>query len=205
MKYSSELLETAVRTFARLPGIGQKTALRTILYLAQRDRGLIKDLVESLTKMDQGLAQCEICHNLSDSRECSICTDRSRDKAMICVVSNTRDVMALEETDHYRGMYHILGGVISPIDGIGPDQLNIESLVKRVTDGEVKEVIMAINPTIEGETTIYYISRKLRELGVEVSILARGISFGGELEYADELTLGRSIVARTPYRLSDEA
>lgn len=206
MKYSSELLENAVNVFARLPGIGRKTALRTILHLAQKDPALVNDMVAALQKLSTDLTTCRICHNLSDKDICSICADASRDITLICVVAGARDVMALEDTDHFKGVYHILGGVISPIDGIGPDQLNIDSLVKRIKESDVKELIMAINPTIEGETTIFYISRKIADLGLDVgvSVLARGIAFGGELEYADELTLGRSLVGRIPYRLTEE-
>ena len=204
MKYSSELLEKAVKTYARLPGIGQKTALRLVLHLAQKDKELASDLVAATNELVSNLRQCEKCGNLADQPVCTICSDRSRDEQLICVVGSARDVMALEDTNHYRGMYHVLGGVISPIDGIGPEQLNIEQLIDRIQQDSVKEVIMAINPTIEGETTIFYISNRLKDLDVRISVLARGISFGGELEYADELTLGRSIITRTPYDVNRE-
>ncbi len=204
MKFSSRILADAVDTFSRLPGIGKKTALRTILHLAQNDRVLTGDMISSLQSLVDNLKICSRCHNISDAELCDICSDSSRSTSVLCVVSSVRDVMAIEETNHYRGMYHVLGGVISPIDGIGPDQLNIESLLERIVDGEIAEVIMAINPTIEGETTIYYLSKKLQTSDIDVTTLARGISFGGELEYADELTLGRSIMTRTPYHLSTD-
>jgi len=204
MKFSSRILAEAVDTFSRLPGIGKKTALRTILHLAQNDTDLTGDIITSLQSLVDNLKICSRCHNISDAELCDICSDGSRSMSVLCVVSSVRDVMAIEETNHYRGLYHVLGGVISPIDGIGPDQLNIESLIERIQNGEAKEVIMAINPTIEGETTIYYLSKKLQSTGVVVTTLARGISFGGELEYADELTLGRSILTRTPYQLSTD-
>ena len=204
MKFSSRILADAVDTFARLPGIGKKTALRTILHLAQNDRNLTGDIISSLQSLVDNLKICSRCHNISDAELCDICSDNSRSASVLCVVSSVRDVMAIEETNHYRGMYHVLGGVISPIDGIGPDQLNIDSLLERILDSEINEVIMAINPTIEGETTIYYLSKKIQTSEVQVTTLARGISFGGELEYADELTLGRSILTRTPYHLSTD-
>ena len=204
MKFSSRILADAVDTFARLPGIGKKTALRTILHLAQNDRDLTGDIVSSLQSLADNLKICSQCHNISDVELCDICSDTSRNTSVLCVVSSVRDVMAIEETNHYRGMYHVLGGVISPIDGIGPDRLNIDSLLDRIVDADINEVIMAINPTIEGETTIYYLSKKIQTSDVQVTTLARGISFGGELEYADELTLGRSILTRTPYHLSTD-
>ena len=204
MKFSSRILADAVDTFSRLPGIGKKTALRTILHLAQNDQVLTGDIISSLQSLVDNLKTCSRCHNIADAELCDICSDSSRSSTVMCVVSSVRDVMAIEETNHYRGMYHVLGGVISPIDGVGPDQLNIDSLIDRILEGDVNEVIMAINPTIEGETTIYYLSKKLQASEVEVTILARGIAFGGELEYADELTLGRSILTRTPYKLSRE-
>jgi len=204
MKFSSRILADAVDTFSRLPGIGKKTALRTILYLAQKDTVLTNDIINALQSLVDNLKTCSRCHNIADAELCDICSDKSRNTSVLCVVSSVRDVMAIEETNHYRGMYHVLGGVISPIDGIGPDQLNIDSLLVRISDEEINEVIMAINPTIEGETTIYYLSKKLQDSHVEVTILARGIAFGGELEYADELTLGRSILTRTSYKLSQD-
>lgn len=204
MKFSSRVLSEAVNTFSRLPGIGKKTALRTMLYLAQNNKQLARDLVVALQEIVAKLGTCERCHNLSDGPICEVCLDANRDKKVICVVGGARDVMAIEETDQFRGMYHVLGGVISPIDGIGPEELHIDTLLQRVEEGEVSEIIMAINPTIEGETTIYYLTKLLKEKDVRVSVLARGISFGGELEYADELTLGKSILARTTYSISED-
>ena len=199
MKFSSKYLENAVNAFARLPGIGKKTALRTVLHLLQKDQAASSDIVRALTSAQNSICTCNICHNLADQEICEICSDPHRRKDVICVVENVRDVMAIEDTGQFAGKYHILGGVISPIDGIGPEDLNIDSLLKRVADGTVTEFIMGVSPTIEGETTIFYIAKMLSETPVKVSIIARGVSFGGELEYADELTLGRSIAARTPY------
>ena len=175
-----------------------------MLYLAQNNKQLARDLVVALQEIVEKLGTCERCFNLSDGHICEVCLDRHRDHSVICVVGGARDVMAIEETGQYRGLYHVLGGVISPIDGIGPEELHIDSLLTRVEDGEVSEIIMAINPTIEGETTIYYLTKLLREKNVRISVLARGISFGGELEYADELTLGKSILARTTYSISED-
>lgn len=204
MKLSSKVLETAVEAFSKLPGIGRKTALRTVLYLAQSNKDLARLIAEALTALVRDIQTCQKCYNLSDDELCMICSDRARDKSKICVVSGVRDVMAIEETGQFRGLYHVLGGVISPIDGIGPEKLNIDSLIARIDSDQVNEVIMAINPTIEGETTIYYLSKLLTAKEVSVTVLARGISFGGELEYADELTLGKSILTRMPYRTAGE-
>lgn len=203
MNFSSKYIEEAVNAFASLPGIGKKTALRLVLHLIKQDLQTTEQFSNAILQMRQNIKECEICHNLSDDRVCNVCQDKRRDQSLICVVENIRDVMAIEETGQFRGLYHVLGGVISPIEGIGPSDLNIDSLLRRVQEGSVKEVIMAISPTIEGDTTIFFISKKLREHGVKVSTIARGISFGGELEYADELTLGRSIVARIPYKLDE--
>lgn len=201
MNFSSKYIEEAVDAFSSLPGIGKKTALRLVLHLLKQDVQVSEQFTEAVLKMRQNIKECETCHNLSDDRICNVCQDKRRDQSLICLVENIRDVMAIEDTGQYRGMYHVLGGVISPIEGVGPSELNIDSLLSRVQKGEIKEVIMAISPTIEGDTTIFFVSKKLREHGIKVSTIARGISFGGELEYADELTLGRSIVARIPYRL----
>lgn len=203
MNFSSKLIEEAVEAFATLPGIGRKTALRLVLHLIGQEPEVSEQFADAIVRMRKGIKSCEICHNLSDERICSICADKRRDQSLVCVVESIRDVMAIEETGQYRGLYHVLGGVISPIEGVGPADLHIDSLVDRVQEGVIKEVIMAISPTIEGDTTIFYISKKLRDHEVKVSTIARGVSFGGELEYADELTLGRSIVARTPYREND--
>ncbi|MCP9236387.1 recombination mediator RecR [Lewinella sp. JB7] len=196
MQFSSRLIEDAVNAFAGLPGIGKKTALRLVLSLVQRPTEDSVQLARAIARMRENIQHCITCGNLSDQNVCSICRDQRRDKSTICVVESIRDVMAIEETQQYRGVYHVLGGVISPIEGIGPADLNIDTLVQRAAAQEVQEVIMAISPTIEGDTTIFYINKQLTEADVQVSSIARGVSFGGELEYADEVTLGRSIVAR---------
>ena len=199
MNFSSKLIEKAVEAFASLPGIGRKTALRLVLHLLKQDKQTTEQFAAALTAMREGIQECKTCHNFSDAEQCHICSDTRRDGTLVCVVENVRDLMAIEDTSQYRGLYHVLGGIISPIEGIGPSDLNIDSLVERAQQGEILEAIMAISPTIEGETTIYYLTKKLQPLGVQVSAIARGVSFGGDLEYADEVTLGRSIVARMPY------
>lgn len=199
MTFSSKLIEKAVEAFATLPGIGRKTALRLVLHLLKQDKNYTQQFGSALMSMREGIQECTVCHNLSDSEVCGICTDARRDRSLVCVVETVRDLMAIEDTNQYRGLYHVLGGVISPIEGVGPGDLNIDSLTQRAQQGDIREIIMAISPTIEGETTIYYISKKLHPLGTRVSAIARGVSFGGDLEYADEVTLGRSIVARMPY------
>lgn len=200
MNFSSKLIEEAVQAFASLPGIGKKTALRLVLHLTQQSPEHTEEFAEAILKMRKGIKECERCHNISDQQVCAICLDTQRDHTTICVVESIRDIMAIESTGQYRGLYHVLGGVISPIEGIGPSQLNIDTLAARVEKGAIKEMIMAISPTIEGDTTIFYIAKKLKGSPVNISTIARGISFGGELEYADELTLGRSIATRTPYK-----
>lgn len=199
MNFSSKYLEEAVQAFASLPGIGKKTALRLVLHLTQQPEEASTQFAEAIARMRRNIRQCERCFNLSDEPVCNICRDKSRDHTTVCVVEGIRDVMAIEDTSQYRGLYHVLGGVISPIEGIGPSDLTIDDLIDRVEQTGIKEVIMAISPTIEGDTTIFYLSKKLSGKPVKVSTIARGVSFGGELEYADELTLGRSIVARVPY------
>ncbi len=199
MTFSSRLIEKAVEAFASLPGIGRKSAFRLVLHLLKQDKTVTLQFTDALVRLREGIRECRICHNLADEDVCQICADARRDRSLVCVVESVRDLMAIEETSQYRGLYHVLGGIISPIEGVGPGDLQIESLLVRVGEQEVKEIIMAISPTIEGETTIYYLSKKLQPLGVQVSAIARGVSFGGDLEYADELTLGRSIVARVPY------
>lgn len=199
MKYSSKLIADAVAEFTKLPGIGEKTALRLVLHLLKQDEDKVTYFGTAITRMRSEIKFCRTCHNVADSEQCEICANTHRDHSTVCLVESLRDVIAIENTNIYRGVYHILGGIISPIDGIGPEKLNIDSLLKRVKDGEVKEVIMALSPTIEGDTTIFYISKKLAELGVKITTIARGISFGGELEYADEMTLARSIATRLPY------
>ncbi len=199
MNFSSRFIEEAVTAFASLPGIGKKTALRLVLNLINRDPEEVDAFANAIKEMRHGIKHCKNCYNISDEEICKICNDPHRDKQTVCVVESIRDVMAIEETAQYRGMYHVLGGVISPIEGIGPEELTVESLVERVKQQEVREIIMAVSPTIEGDTTIFYISRQLDGLPVTISTIARGVSFGGELEYADEITLGRSIIARVPY------
>ncbi len=199
MTFSSKLIEKAVEAFASLPGIGRKTALRLVLHLLKQDKSATEQFTAALSAMREGIRECNLCHNLADGERCHICTDARRDRSLVCVVETVRDLMAIEDTSQYRGLYPLLGGTNSPIEGIGPSDLNIDSLVQRAQTGDLREIIMAISPTIEGETTIYYLSKKLQPLGVQVSAIARGVSFGGDLEYADELTLGRSIVARMPY------
>lgn len=203
MNFSSKLVEEAVNAFVMLPGVGKKTALRLVLHLVNQETEVTERFTAAVLKMRKQIKFCNTCHNLSDDPVCTICADPRRDKSLVCVVESIRDVMAIEDTGQYRGIYHVLGGVISPIEGIGPGDLNIESLLFRVQQGEIREIIMAVNPTIEGDTTIFYISKRLKEYQVKVSLIARGVSFGGELEYADELTLGRAIVARTPYRTEE--
>lgn len=200
MNFSSKLLEEAVNAFASLPGIGKKTALRLVLHLVTREVETVDQFGDAIVKMRREIKSCKVCHNLSDEELCNTCSDQRRDQQVICVVESIRDVMAIEDTGQYRGMYHVLGGVISPLEGVGPGELTIDSLEQRLATGETKEVVMAISPTIEGETTIFYISKRLKDLDLKISTIARGVSFGGELEYADELTLGRSIVARVPYQ-----
>jgi recombination protein RecR len=199
MTFSSRLIEKAVEAFATLPGIGRKTALRLVLHLLKQDKIVTEQFAAALVAMREGIRECRVCHNLADEEVCQICADNRRDRSLVCVVESIRDLMAIEDTGQYRGLYHVLGGIISPIEGISPTDLNIDSLFQRMEEGGVREVIMAISPTIEGETTVYYLSKKLQPSGVLISAIARGVSFGGDLEYADELTLGRSIVARVPY------
>lgn len=205
MNFSSKLIEESVNAFASLPGIGRKTALRLVLHLVRQPNENTEGFATALLRMRSGIKICGICHNIADADVCSVCLDTRRDRTTVMVVEGIRDVMAIEETGQFRGLYHILGGVISPIEGIGPQDLHIESLMDRVAQKEIKEIIMAVSPTIEGDTTIYYVSKKLSQHEVKISTLARGISFGGELEYADEVTLGRSIVQRVPYRMMGDA
>ncbi|TVQ45755.1 MAG: recombination protein RecR [Saprospirales bacterium] len=203
-KHSSKILDDAVDAFASLPGIGRKTALRLALHCIYQDPSVLNNFARSVSKLGTELKFCRKCHHVSDADICHICTDQKRDHNTICIVESIRDVMAIEDTGHFRGLYHVLGGIISPIDGIGPDDLNIETLIDRCKKDKIDEVIMGISPTIDGETTIYYLTRCLNDAGVhKISILARGVAFGGELEYADEMTLGRSIRARIPYQLNE--
>ncbi|MBR2238086.1 MAG: recombination protein RecR [Prevotella sp.] len=198
-QYPSRLLEQAVQEFSRLPGIGRKTALRLVLHLLRQDTADVERFSGAVATMRREIKFCRVCHNISDADICPICSDKRRDAATICVVENIQDVMAIENTQQFHGLYHVLGGLISPMDGIGPSDLEIESLVQRVSENDVKEVILALSSTMEGDTTNFYIFRKLAPTAVDVSIIARGIAVGNELEYTDEVTLGRSIINRTPF------
>jgi recombination protein RecR len=198
MQLPSSLLENAVNEFAKLPGIGKKTALRLVLHLLRQDEGEVNHFGDTITKMRKDIKFCQRCYNISDADICAICANSMRNQQMICVVENIRDVIAVETTQQYNGTYHVLGGVISPLDGIGPDQLNIEGLVQRIHKEEIEELIFALNPNIQGDTTIFYIQKKLKNSACKVTTIARGIAFGGELEYADEMTLARSISNRLP-------
>lgn len=197
--YPSQLLEKAVSEFAKLPGIGRKTALRLVLHTLRQTDEDVDQFVSAISRMKKEVKYCRVCHNISDTDVCPICSDPKRDTSTICVVENIQDVMAIENTQQYHGLYHVLGGIISPMDGIGPNDLQIGSLVDRVSEGGVKEVILALSSTMEGDTTNFYISRKLADYEVKLSVIARGISVGDELEYTDEVTLGRSILNRTPF------
>ncbi|MEP7257549.1 MAG: recombination mediator RecR [Flavitalea sp.] len=198
MQFSSSLLENAVNEFARLPGIGKKTALRLALHLVKQDAALVQAFGETIVKMRQEMKFCQRCCNIADGDICSICANSMRKQEIVCVVENIRDVIAIESTQQYNGIYHVLGGIISPLDGIGPDQLTIESLVGRIQKENIQELIFALNPTVQGDTTIYYIQKKLHPQTIKVTAIARGIAFGGELEYADEMTLARSLQNRVP-------
>lgn len=200
MDFSSKLLEKGVEALAGLPGIGKKTALRLALHLINEAPEKVSQFTTDIEQMRQKIQKCKICFNISDSSTCTICSDNRRQKNLVCVVEGIRDVLAIESTGQFKGLYHILEGVISPIDGIGPSDLTIEALVDRIQHTGINEIIMAISPTIEGDTTMFYISKKLNNLNVKVTSIARGVSFGGELQYADELTLGRSIASRTLYK-----
>lgn len=196
-QYPSQLLQKAVEEFAKLPGIGRKTALRLVLHLLRREPEEVERFAEAVAKLRREVKYCSVCHNICDDDVCAICADKNRDRSLICVVENVQDVMAVEATMQYHGLYHVLGGVISPMDGIGPGDIEIDSLVERVVRGGVGEVILALGSTMEGDTTNFYIYRKLSQYDVRLSVIARGISVGDELEYTDEVTLGRSILNRT--------
>ncbi len=202
MNFSSKLLEDAVAEFSKLPGVGQKTALRLVLYLLKQDKAEVNKFSNAVSKLRNEIQFCQTCHNISDQLVCQICSAPKRDRSLICVVEDTRDVMAVENTNQYNGLYHVLGGLISPMDGIGPSDLEIDTLVERLKNEEVKEVIFALSATMEGDTTIFYLNKRLKPYNITVSTIARGIAFGGELEYVDELTLGRSIATRVPYENS---
>ena len=196
-QYPSMLLEKAVNEFSKLPGIGRKTAMRLVLHLLRQDAATVEAFGNAIITLKKEVKYCKVCHNISDTEVCRICGNPQRDASTVCVVENIRDVMAVEATQQFRGLYHVLGGVISPMDGIGPGDLQIESLIARVTENEIKEVVLALSSTMEGDTTNFYIYRKLEKANVKLSVIARGISIGDELEYTDEVTLGRSIVNRT--------
>jgi recombination protein RecR len=198
-QYPSRLLERAVQEFSQLPGIGRKTALRLVLHLLRQETEDVFQFTDAISRMKEEVKFCKVCHNISDQEVCPICSNERRDSSTICVVENIQDVMAVENTQQFTGLYHVLGGLISPMDGIGPSDLEIESLVARVAEGGVKEVILALSSTMEGDTTNFYIFRKLAPYDVKISIIARGIAVGNELEYTDEVTLGRSILNRTPF------
>ncbi|MEP2771685.1 MAG: recombination mediator RecR [Fulvivirga sp.] len=202
MEYPSKLIENAVNEIAKLPGIGKKTALRLALNLLKEDELFTKSLTSALDDLRSKIQYCETCQNISDTDECNICASHRRDRSLVCVVEDTRDVIAIENTSQYNGLYHVLGGVISPIDGIGPSDLTVDLLLSRVQqkDTEIKEVIFALSPTMEGDTTAFYLTKRLKEFNLKVTTIARGIPIGGELEYADEITLGRSILSRTDYK-----
>jgi len=196
--FPSKLIEDAVNEVAKLPGIGKKTALRMVLHLIKENEHRTTALTEALNKLRSNIRFCKTCHNISDEEECTICKSHKRDKSIVCVVEDTQDVMAIENTAQFLGVYHVLGGVISPMNGIGPSDIKIDSLISRLTTGnEIKEIILALSPTMEGDTTNFYINRKLAVFPVKVTSIARGIPVGGDLEYADEITLGRSILGRT--------
>ncbi|MCH7513014.1 MAG: recombination protein RecR [Bacteroidetes bacterium] len=202
MEYPSQHIEEAVNEISKLPGIGKKTALRLVLHLLKQPNEETRSLAQALIRMRDETKFCKVCHNISDREICRICSSPRRDNTIVCVIEDTRDVMAIENTGQYLGLYHVLGGVISPIEGIGPDNLNISSLLKRInaSDSNVKELILALNPTMEGDTTSFFITKKISRSGLKVTSLARGVPVGGELEYADEITLGRSITARIHYQ-----
>ncbi|MDP4222250.1 MAG: recombination mediator RecR [Bacteroidota bacterium] len=198
-EYPSKLLENAVNEFASLPGIGRKTAFRLVMSLLKRDPAEVEKFGESIIKLHREIRYCRICHNLSDGEVCSICSDEKRDKSLICIVESIQDVMAIENTRQYRGVYHVLGGVISPVDGVGPADLKIDSLEEKVRQGGVSEIIFALSTTMEGDTTNFYLYKRLNKYDVSISTLARGVAIGDELEYTDEITLGRAISNRNPY------
>ena len=199
MVFSSKLIEDAVYQIAGLPGIGKKTALRLVFHLLKQDEKTTVALTDTLLRLRRDIIYCEQCHHISDTKICNICSSIKRDRSLLCVVEDSQDVLAIENTAQYQGLYHVLGGVISPMEGISPSDLRIDSLLKRVPESEIKEVIFALSPTMEGDTTTFYLTKKLREHNIKISTIARGIPIGSELEYTDEITLGRSIIGRTTY------
>ncbi len=200
MELSSKLLQNAVEAFSSLPGIGKRSALRLALFVLKKDENQVNSFAEAIKNLRANIKYCSKCHNLSDTEICSICSNTMRDDSLLCVVESIKDIIAIEETGQYRGYYHVLGGIIDPLNGIGPEELNIESLLNRTKNEDIEELIMAISPTIEGDTTIFYLTEQLKNTEIKISTIARGVSFGGELEYADGVTLGRSIMARTSYK-----
>ena len=202
MNFSSKLIQDAVEQFAKLPGIGRKSAMRLALHLLKMDKDEVRSFSEAFIDLRDKINYCQECHNISDMDICELCSNPSRESSTLCVVEDIRDVIAVENTHQFKGKYHVLGGIISPMDGVGPADLNIESLVAKVAQGNIKEIIMALSTTMEGDTTNFYIFKRLKEYDIKMSVIARGISVGDELEYADEVTLGRSIVNRTPYENS---
>ncbi|MGK7389655.1 MAG: recombination mediator RecR [Candidatus Cyclobacteriaceae bacterium M2_1C_046] len=202
MEFPSKLIAQAVEEMSRLPGVGKKTALRFVLYLLKENPEITRSLTGSLIDMREKIQYCRICYNISDEEICNICSNPRRDRSLICLVEDLRDVLAIENTSQYNGLYHVLGGLISPMDGVGPDDLNVEPLIDRVKNAkeEVKEVILALSPNMEGDTTSFYLTKKLKDCDIKISTIARGVPIGGELEYTDEITLGRSIITRTNYK-----
>ena len=198
MIFSSLLLENAVTEFAKLPGIGKKTALRLVLHLIKQEANAVTQFSEAISRLREEIKFCSKCYNISDAALCNICSNYARKQGLLCVVENIRDVIAIESTQQFNGVYHVLGGIISPLDGVGPEQLTIDALIQRITQEGITEIIFALNANIQGDTTIYYISKKLKGLPVKITTIARGIAFGGELEYADEMTLAKSISNRIP-------
>lgn len=201
-EYSSKLLETAVNELSRLPGIGKRTALRLALHILREDQSLADNLSAAIAKMRRDIVFCKRCFNISDTEICDICANFKRDENKICVVEDTRDVLAIENTSQFNGLYHVLGGIINPIDGIGPNDIHISELIQRINTEDIKEIILALPATVEGDTTNYYIFKLVKEFGVKVTAIARGVAIGDELEYADEITLGRSILNRLPFENS---
>lgn len=199
-QFPSSLLSRAVEEFGKLPGVGPKTALRLVLHMLRQDKAQVQSFADAIVQLSNEVKYCKVCHNISDDDVCTICSDSRRDTSTICVVENIQDVMAIENTQSFRGLYHVLGGVISPMDGVGPSDLQIHSLVERVKEGDIKEVILALSPTMEGDTTNFYIFRKLADADVVISVIARGVAQNDELQYTDEVTLGRSIINRTPFK-----
>ncbi len=202
MNFPSKLVENAVNAFSKLPGVGKKTALRLVLFLLRQDEAVSEELAEAILKLRKEIRYCSSCHNISDEEICSICSSTGRNRDLICVVQDSRDVLAIENTGQYNGLYHVLGGVIAPIEGIGPEDLNIETLLQRISEESPRELVFALSNTLEADTTAFYISKKLRDSEIKISVIARGIPIGGELEYADELTLSRSLSTRVPYNPS---